>query len=213
MDDGLLAKNPTAKVKAPRVEKRRQLFLTAFELGRLADEAAPYDTLVWFLGWSGLRWGEAVALRADRVEGRRVRVEESATEVGGKLEWGRPKTHETRIVIIPKLVAVRLEPILGEKDDDDLVFTAPQGGPLRHSNFTRRYWNPAVQRSGVTEDLVIHDLRDTAASLAISGRRVDQGRPKDAWTRLRGHDTRHLRFVVRGGPRRPGRPARPEVRV
>jgi integrase len=168
IDDGLIAKNPAAKVKAPRVEKRRQLFLTAFELGRLADEAAPYDTLVWFLGWSGLRWGEAVALRAGRVEGRRVRVEESATEVGGKLEWGRPKTHETRTVIIPKLVAVRLEPILDEKDDDELVFTAPKGGPLRHSNFTKRYWIPAVKGSEVPEGLVIHDLRDTAASLAIS---------------------------------------------
>lgn len=144
------------------MEKRRQLFLTAFELGRLADEA-PYDTLVWLLGWSGLRWGEAVALRAGCVEGRRVRVEESATEVGGNLEWGTPKTHETRTVIIPQLVAVRLEPILEERDDAELVFTAPQGGPLRHSNFTRRYWNPAVQRSGVPEDLVIHDLRDTAA--------------------------------------------------
>lgn len=168
VDDGFIAKNPAAKVKAPRVEKRRQLFLTAFELGRLSDEAAPYDTLVWFLGWSGLRWGEAVALRAGRVEGRRIRVEEAVTEVGGKLEWGRPKTHETRTVIIPKLVAVRLEPILEEKDDDELVFTSPRGGPLRHSNFTRRYWNPAVERSGIPENLVIHDLRDTAASLAIS---------------------------------------------
>lgn len=168
VDDGLLAKNPAANVKAPRVERRRQLFLTAFELGRLADEAAPYDTLVWFLGWSGLRWGEAVALRAGHVEVRRVRVEESATEVGGKLEWGRPKTHETRTVIIPRLVAIRLEPILKDKDDDELVFSAPRGGPLRHSNFTRRHWNPAVERSGVPEGLVIHDLRDTAASLAIS---------------------------------------------
>lgn len=67
VDDGLIARNPTDRVKAPRVEKRRQLFLTAFELGRLAGEAAPYDTLVWFLGWSGLRWGEAVALHTGRV--------------------------------------------------------------------------------------------------------------------------------------------------
>jgi integrase len=168
VDDGLIARNPTDRVKAPRVEKRRQLFLTAFELGRLADEAAPYDTLVWFLGWSGLRWGEAVALRAGRVDGRRIRVEESATEIGGKLEWGRPKTNETRTVIVPNLVASRLAPLVEEKQSDDLVFTAPNGGPLRHSNFTKGYWAPAVERSEAPEGLMIHDLRDTAASLAIS---------------------------------------------
>lgn len=123
VDDGLIARNPTDRVKAPRVEKRRQLFLTAIELGRLADEATPYDTLVWFLGWSGLRWGEAVALRVGRVDGRRVRVEESATEIGGKLEWGRPKSNEARTVIVPNLVASRLAPLIEGKQSDDLVFT------------------------------------------------------------------------------------------
>jgi integrase len=168
VDDGLIARNPTDRVKAPRVERRRQLFLTVFELGRLADEATPYDTLVWFLGWSGLRWGEAVALRVGRVDGRRIRVEESATEIGGKLEWGRPKTNEARTVIVPNLVASRLAPLIEGKQSDDLVFTAPNGGPLRHSNFTKGYWTPAVQRSEAPEGLMIHDLRDTAASLAIS---------------------------------------------
>ena len=75
--DGLIARNPAAEVKAPPVRKRRQLFLTAFELGRLADESGEYAPLVWFLGWSGLRWGEAVVLRVGRMdaEARRVWVE------------------------------------------------------------------------------------------------------------------------------------------
>lgn len=169
-DDGLIARNPAAKVKTPPVRKRRQLFLTAFELGRLADEAGEYGPLVWFLGWSGLRWGEAVALRVGRVDAgaRRVRVEESATEVGGRLVFGPTKTHETRVVIVPRFVMDRLQSLLEGKGSDDLVFTAPGGGPLRHSNFTRRVWRPAVAASGAPEDLVVHDLRDTAASLAIS---------------------------------------------
>ncbi len=170
VEDGLIVRNPAAKVKTPRVEKRRQRFLTAFELGRLADESGDYAPLVWFLGWSGLRWGETVALRVGRVnpKRRRVRVEESGTEIGGRLAFGSTKTHETRTVIVPRFVMTRLAPLLEGKDSDDLVFTAPGGGPLRHSNFTRRVWKPAVAAAGVPKDLVVHDLRDTAASLAIS---------------------------------------------
>ena len=133
------------------MRKRRQLFLTAFELGRLADESGDYAPLVWFLGWSGLRWGEAVALRVGRVnpKRRRVRVEESATEIGGRLVFGSTKTHETRTVIVPRYVMTRLAPLLEGKASADLVFTGPGGGPLRHSNFTRRVWRPAVAASGL----------------------------------------------------------------
>ncbi|HZD22118.1 MAG TPA: tyrosine-type recombinase/integrase [Acidimicrobiia bacterium] len=170
VSDGLIAKNPAAGVKAPRVEKRRQRFLTAFELAHLADETGEYGPLIWFLGWSGLRWGEAVALRVGRVdaEPRRVRVEEAASEVGGTIHFGLPKTHETRTVILPHLVMERIAPLVEERGDEDLVFTAPRGGPLRQSNFRRNVWRPAVTASGVPDDLLIHDLRDTAASLAIS---------------------------------------------
>ncbi|HWB87950.1 MAG TPA: site-specific integrase [Acidimicrobiia bacterium] len=167
VDDGLIVRNPAAKVKLPRVEKRRQRFLTAFELSRLADECGDYGPFVWFLGWSGLRLGEAVALRVDKVdvETRRVRVEESATEIDGHLTFGPTKTHETRTVILPRLAIDRLE--LDGKAEDDFVFTAPRGGPLRAHNFRRRVFTPAAERIGIP-DLLIHDLRDTAASLAIS---------------------------------------------
>lgn len=96
-DDGLIARNPVAKVKPPTVRPRRQLFLTALELGCLADDAGHYGPLIWFLGWSGLRLGEAVALRAGRVDTRtrRVRVEESATESESGLVWGTPILHST----------------------------------------------------------------------------------------------------------------------
>ncbi len=62
--------------------------------------------------------GEAVALRRQHVEPehRRVRVEESATEVGGRLEWGKPKTHETRTVILPRFVIDELVPA-GQHDE------------------------------------------------------------------------------------------------
>jgi hypothetical protein len=65
---------------------------------------------------------------------RRIRVEESITDVGGRLVLGPPKTHETRTVIVPRFVIDRILPLLEDKDHDDLVFSAPQGGPVRLNN-------------------------------------------------------------------------------
>jgi integrase len=54
-----------------------------------------------------------------------------------------------------------------EPGPDGLVFPAERRGPLRRSNFTRRVWMPATRAVGVA-GLRFHDLRHTAASLAIS---------------------------------------------
>jgi integrase len=55
---------------------------------------------------------------------------------------------------------------------DDTVFKAPKGGPLRSSNFRRTVWLPSVAVLAETHPnligLRVHDLRHTAASLAIS---------------------------------------------
>lgn len=169
VEDGLIVRNPTDRVKPPRVGKRRQLLLTADQLDGLADAAGLQQTgmdgLVRLLGYGGLRWGEAVALDWDYVDTtrRRIQVKAAATEISGRLEWGTPKTHEVRTVIVPGFVIEELG-----TPGDGLVFTAPKGGPLRHSNFTRDVWAPACEASGMPEGLLIHDLRDTAASLAIS---------------------------------------------
>jgi|FLYL01.1.fsa_nt_gi integrase len=171
--DGRIPTNPVAKMKPPPVRPRRQRFLTADQIDLLADAAEKRQpgagALILFLAYSGVRWGEAVALRVGAVhlERSRVRIRESATEVGGHLSFGSPKTHQTRTVIIPRFVADRLSPHIRGKPPDGLVFTTPRGGPLRASNF-RRIWQQAVTDVGLPKDLKIHDLRDTAASLMIS---------------------------------------------
>lgn len=49
----------------------------------------------------------------------------------------------------------------------DLLFTSPQGGVLRSAKFRRRCFDPA-SRSVSLEGLTPHELRHTAASLAIA---------------------------------------------
>lgn len=113
------------------------------------------DALVRLLGYGGLRWGEAVALDWDNVDTtrRRIHVNVSATETSGRLEWGTQKTHEMRTVIVPGFVIEGLG-----SPRDGLVFTAPKGGPLRHSNFIRDVRAPACEASETPEGLLIQRM-------------------------------------------------------
>ena len=52
---------------------------------------------------------------------------------------------------------------------DGTVFADGNGSYLRHSNFRRRIWLPAVAAAGLPEDLRIHDMRHTCAALLIAG--------------------------------------------
>lgn len=193
VDDGVLGRNPAAGVSTPQKKPRRQRYLTPDQVERLAEACElrqdTAGTLVRFLAWSGLRWGEAVALRWENVNvvRRRVQVRTSATEVGGKLIFGEPKTHEHRTVVVPRFVFGGLTP------DGGLVFTAPRGGPLRTANFRRNVWLSAVTECRLG-DLVVHDLRDTAASQAIAS-----GASIKAVQRMLGHASAAMTLDVYGG--------------
>lgn len=167
------SRDPTSAVKVPTVRRREQRFLTAALVAARTAAAEETQTgtgmIVETLAWVGMRWGELVALRRSRIHilRRRIEIAESATELGSGLVWGVPKTHERRVVTMPAFLAERFAERLGAIRDDDLVFTAPQGGPLRSSAFRQRVWVPAVEAAGLAR-LRIHDLRGTAASLMIS---------------------------------------------
>ena len=68
---------------------------------------------------------------------------------------------------IPRFLADELVVHLAGKAPGDLVFTAPEGGVLRNTNFRPRYWDPATERAGLP-GLTPHELRHTAASLAVA---------------------------------------------
>jgi integrase len=61
---------------------------------------------------------------------------------------------------------LRRSRLLVNKSGDDLVFPAPRGGYLRNSNFRRNCFDQAAHEVGL-DGLVPHELRHTAASLAI----------------------------------------------
>jgi integrase len=68
---------------------------------------------------------------------------------------------------MPDFVADALrEHVEAYPSPDRLVFTSAEGTPLRHRNFMRRHFKPAVARAGLPEQLRFHDLRHTAAGVA-----------------------------------------------
>jgi integrase len=99
------------------------------------------------------------------------RVPRSVTESGG-LVWSTPKSWERRSVPFPASLADELAALMVGKDRDAVVFSDTRGGVLRNSNWRARVFGPAVTMCQKADDtfptVTPHDLRHTAASLAIS---------------------------------------------
>jgi integrase len=166
---GYLGKTPCVDIRTPRESKREAIVLEPEQVDALtAAIAEPYGVLVYVLAYGGLRWGEAAALRRERCDILRARLDvaEAVSEVGGQLHVGPTKTYARRSARLPRFVAELLGAHLATVAPGNLVFMAPGGGPLRASNFRRRTWIPAVAAIGMPA-LTPHHLRHTCASLLI----------------------------------------------
>lgn len=175
VDIGFLAKSPCRGVSLPKIEHREMRFLAVDEVGDLADAIDPrYRALVLVAAYGGLRWGELVGLRRQRFDQLRGTVDIAETIVelnGGRLlPPGPPKTKAARRKVgLPRSVADELANHIGQfaTEDSDLVFPAPEGGPLRRSLFRKRVWLPALKRIDLL-GLRVHDLRHTAVAFWIA---------------------------------------------
>lgn len=175
-----LVMNPVDGVELPPVRAAEQRFITLEQLHTLANAAGPHRPLVYVLGTCGLRFGEVAELRWRDLDlqKRTIRITRSVALVDGVFEIGSPKSGKGRTVSLPEFVAE----LLGEGGDlDALVFPDSRGGHMRGNNVRRRWWSQAVaaaelfprtvvDAAGETStvyDFKIHELRHTAASLAI----------------------------------------------
>jgi integrase len=104
-----------------------------------------------------------------------------------------PKSHQRRSVPLPAFLLAELQLLTRGKSPDDLIFTAPGGGPLRNSNFRRDVLDPAAVAVGIP-GLRPHDLRHTAASLAIAA-----GANVKAVQRMLGHASAAMTLDVYAG--------------
>jgi integrase len=171
--DRRLTVNPARGVKLPQRPPRRNIFLTAVQLDALAAEAGHYRALILLLGVGGLRFGEAAALRVCDVDFRRRRVQlhRNAVAVGNRTVVGTLKSNKNRDVALPAFVVDALAQTAVGKARDDLLWERPSGGYLTPS--PSPWFSGAVTRCRQADPtfprVTPHDLRHTAASLAIHG--------------------------------------------
>lgn len=172
--DGRLSRNPCDAIQLPRIVKKRRGYLTHDQVRRLAAGAGDYGDLILVLAYTGLRWGEMAALKVGRVDfgRRRLEVAEGVTAPRGELVWSTPKSHSSRSVPFPEFLTEVLATRAIGKGRDEVLFTGPDGGVLRSGNFRQRQFADSLKRCTLEDpsfpSITPHDLRHTAASLAVS---------------------------------------------
>lgn len=193
--DGRLPKNPADNVRLPRANRAEKRFLSHADVEALAQAAGNHGLTIRLLAYCGVRFGEMAALRVGRVDlpHRRILIAESVTEVNGKAVFGTPKTHATRSIAFPAFLTAALADRVKGRDPNDFVFPAPRGGILLLRNWRRQVFDPAVRSAGL-KNVSPHDLRHTAASLAVQA-----GAHVKAVQRMLGHASAAMTLDVYSG--------------
>ena len=137
---------------------------------------------------TGLRQGEAVGVELDQVDflRRQLVVRQQLVVLAREQpKIAPPKTDGSyRTVPLPRIVLNALAahlaefpPVPVEVEDTTgpqpvrrparLLFTTPEGRPLRRTSFSAMVWQPARTRAGLPDSVTFHDLRHYYASLLI----------------------------------------------
>ncbi|MBF6213817.1 site-specific integrase [Nocardia puris] len=167
-----LRTNPVRGVEnLPRKSTKRHVYLTSADVQRLADESKRHRVLVFVLAYTGIRWGEAVALRVRDIDflRRRLVIADNAVQLGVDHALGETKGRKVRSVPVPQFVLDELSVICTGKARDALVFPHPDDAEkyLPRPKSDDGWFVSAVKRAKV-QDITPHDLRHTCASLAVS---------------------------------------------
>ncbi len=172
--------NPCSGLRLERTEHAPMRFLSADEVARLADAIGePYDVLVTFAAYTGLRAGELAALRWENVDLLRgaVTVAESYAEVHGRLELGPTKTYARRTVALPRFLVDLLAPgaaayragvrgARGWPDPPEQLLPAPLHPACVEAGLGEIVTDPRSARR--YRGLRFHDLRHTTVALLVA---------------------------------------------
>lgn len=143
---GVVDRNPCEGTNMPASESREMTFLSGDEYTRLlAYIPAQWQPLIQTLAGTGMRWGEATALRPGDfdLEAGVVRVSRAWKDSQAKGRYlGAPKTTRSKrtISLPPGLIAL-LRPLVEQRGE--LVFTNRHGNAILQQTFHKEVWAPA----------------------------------------------------------------------
>lgn len=185
-NDRVLLENPARGHRLPAKVRKPIVYLTHKQVELLASKSTRPD-LIRFLAYTGLRWGEASALQVKHIDFKRKRmqIESNAVLVNGAIVFGTPKTGEARSVPIIDFIEFALRRLTKDRPQEGFVFGGDKNPlPRPHAEYS---WFASAVRAAQGEDdtfprVTPHDLRHTAASLAVSA-----GANPKAVQRMLGH--------------------------
>jgi len=165
--DETITANPADHVRKPSGKRRRSIVIASPEQveqirARLDDEG---KALVSVLAYSGMRPGEALALRWADVGERTLRIE-GGTDPDGKAK--ETKTGPPRNVVLMKPLATDLKAWRKQANGSPLVFPRGERSWSENDwrNWRRRKFAPAAEAAGLDMTRA-YDLRHSIASLWI----------------------------------------------
>lgn len=178
VEDGRLPTNPAQRLKLPKVVKITKRYLSHEQVAALARAVGQisdgfthgYHLVVLVLAYCGLRWGELSGLRARDVDlaQRRLTVRQTVVADRGYQRIEAPKDYEQRSIPIPQFLCRPLAAqIAGRRPDEPVFYGIRTKTWLRNHVFRVGWFDRAAAEVGL-KGLTPHELRHTAASLAIS---------------------------------------------
>ena len=179
---GILIRNVAEAVDAPRPEHKELAILAASDVQLILDacKETAYYVPFFTLAYTGLRRSELLGLRWGDVD-----LEKSTLSVvqalhqlhGGKYILREPKTKRSRrqIALSPSLAIAlwehrlkqeQAQKLLGKPlESRDLVFSHPDGRPIRPDSVTRAFHK--IAESVGLRDVRLHDLRHAHATILL----------------------------------------------
>lgn len=168
-----IPRNPAAGVALPPKRAKSPVYLTHAQVVTLASTDAEHELLIEFLAYTGLRWGEAVAIRVRHLNmlRKRIMIEDNAVIVNGTYEIGTPKSGQSRVVPMPPHLSKLIAKACDGKGPESFLF-GDGVDPLPYPHATSGWFTHAVKAAQAIDTTIPkitpHDLRHTAASLAVS---------------------------------------------
>jgi len=179
----LVARNVATLVDAPRIPRPQVRALDTDGARKLlqAAQGHRFEAIIALAVMLGMRRGEILGLRWADVsfEERTLHVHQAVQRIGRTVQATEVKTDRSRRTLaLPDNVirTLRLrraqqaqERLLagGQWQDQDLVFTGPNGAPLEPVTLNRSY-KALLKTAGLPVATRFHDLRHSAASLLLA---------------------------------------------
>lgn len=193
---GHIPSNPCKGTRIPKTVTEPMVFLTHDEYARFIGYFPPrWVPLAAFLFATGLRWGEATALRVSDVDLEAATVTVHRAWKRGRIV-GVPKTSKSlrTVSLAPETVDV-LKPLVVGRPGDAWLFVNMRDRPVQNATFHEQVWDPAVRLANGQHEQAPPKkkggrVRRVAPRLNAAGKRIEPAKvPLGKWPRV--HDARH----------------------